>query len=91
MFDDIKKIQDLKRMQDMIKVARETAQRKGISVTVNGAMEVERITLNPTLETREAEVALAQCINEANKNLQKKLAKIMMSSGGGLDGLNGLL
>lgn len=87
MFDDIKKIQELRRMQDMIKAERETVQKKGISVTVNGAMEVERIILNPTLETREAEVALAQCINEANKNLQKKLAKMMTSTGGGLAGL----
>ncbi len=87
MFDDIKKIQELKRMQDMIKAERETTQKKGISVTINGAMEVQSITLNPALETREAEVTLVQCINEANKNLQKKLAKLMMSSGGGLDGL----
>jgi DNA-binding protein YbaB len=87
MFDDIKKIQELKRMQDMIKAEHETAQKKGISVTINGAMEVQSITLNPALETREAEVTLVQCINEANKNLQKKLAKLMMSSGGGLDGL----
>jgi DNA-binding protein YbaB len=91
MFDDIKKIQELKRMQDMIKAERETVQKKGISVTVNGAMGMESITLNPALETREAEVALTQCINEANKNLQKKLAKMMMPSGGGLDRLNELL
>lgn len=81
MFDDIKKIQELKRMQDMIKAERETVQKRGISVTVNGAMEVENITLNPALDPREAEVTLAQCINEANKNLQKKLAKLMMRSG----------
>jgi DNA-binding protein YbaB len=82
MFDDIKKIQELKRMQDSFKQEHETVQKRGISVTINGNMEVEHIILNPTLEPREAEEALRQCINEANKNIQKRLAKIMMASGG---------
>jgi DNA-binding protein YbaB len=81
MFDDIKKIQELKRMQDSFKQERETVQKKGISVTVNGNMEIESITLNPTLDQREAEYALRECINEANKTMQKRLAKMMMSSG----------
>jgi DNA-binding protein YbaB len=81
MFDDIKKIQELKRMQDSFKAERETVQKKGISVTVNGNMEVESITLNPMLETREAEQVLRECINEASKNIQKRLAKVMMSGG----------
>jgi DNA-binding protein YbaB len=81
MFDDIKKIQELKRMQDSFKAEQETVQKKGISVTVNGGMEVVNITLNPTLETREAEATLRECINDASKNIQKRLAKMMMSSG----------
>ncbi len=81
MFDDIKKISELKRLQDSFKQEYETVQKRGISVTVNGNMEVENITLNPTLATREAEEALRQCINEANKNIQKRLAKMMMGSG----------
>ena len=70
-------------MQDAFKREHETTQKKGISVTINGAMEVESITLNPALETREAEEALRQCINEASKNMQKRLAKTMMASGFG--------
>lgn len=68
-------------MQDSFKAERETVQKKGITVTINGNMEVERIILNPALEVRDAEEALRQCINEANKNIQKRLAKIMMGSG----------
>jgi DNA-binding protein YbaB len=81
MFDDIKKIQELKRMQDSMKLERETAQKKGITVVVNGNMEIESITLNPTLEQREAEVVLKECINDAMKSIQKRMAKVMMSSG----------
>jgi DNA-binding protein YbaB len=85
MFDNLKKIQELKRMQDALKAERETVEKKGVSVTVNGGMEVERITLNSALDQEETEQVLRQCINEANKNIQKRIAKMMMDSGmGGL-------
>ena len=80
MFDDIKKIQELKRIQDSFKQERETVEKCGISVTVNGNMQVESITLNPALEARDAEETLKQCVNEASKNIQTRLAKMMMSS-----------
>ena len=83
MFDDIKKIQEMKRMQDAFKAERETVQKKGISVTMNGGMEVESITLNPALDTSEAAVVLKECVNEATKNIQKRLAKTMMAEMGG--------
>lgn len=81
MLDNIKKLQELKRLQDSFKQERETVQKKGISVTINGNMEVVRIDLNPALEQRDAEETLRQCINEASKNIQKRLATMMMSSG----------
>ena len=68
-------------MQDSMKLEKETVQKRGISVTLNGNMEIENITLSPTLEQRETEEALKQCINEAMKNIQKRMAKMMMSSG----------
>lgn len=80
MFDDIKKIQELKRIQDSFKQEHETVEKRGISVTVNGNMQVESITLNPALELREAEEILKQCVNDASKNIQTRLAKAMMSS-----------
>jgi DNA-binding protein YbaB len=81
MFDQLKKIQELKKLQDSMKQEQETVQKKGITVTVNGTLEVERITLNPALDQSETEIALAQCINEAQKNIQKRLAKTMLASG----------
>ncbi len=83
MLDNIKKMQEMKRMHDTFKQELETIQKKGITVTMNGAMEVVRIDLNPTLEQRVTEETLRQCINEANVNIQKRLAKMMMSSGFG--------
>ncbi len=81
MFDQLKQIQEMKRIQDAMKQEHETVQKKGITVTVNGTLEVERITLNPALSPAEAERALVECINDANKSLQKRLAKTMMGSG----------
>lgn len=81
MFDDIKKIQELKRMQDSMKQERETVQKKGIAVTVNGNMEIESVSLNPTLEQHETEIVLKECINDAMKTIQKRMAKMMMASG----------
>ena len=68
-------------MQDAMKQERETAQKRGISVTVNGNMEIETISLNPALEQREAEEAIRQCVNDAMKSIQKRMAKMMMSAG----------
>lgn len=81
MFDNLKKMQELKRLQDTFKQERETVEKRGISVTVNGNMETESVTLNPELDRRETEIVLVQCINEATKSIQKRLAKAMMSSG----------
>ena len=81
MFDQLKKIQELKKMQDSFKQEHETVQKKGLSVTINGTMEIEKIILNPTLSQNETEEELKQCINEAMRNIQKRLAKSMMQSG----------
>ncbi len=62
-------------------------QKKGVTVTVNGALEVERITLNPALDQTEQENVLADCINEANRAVQKRMAKTMMGAGDALKGL----
>ena len=87
MFDQLKQIQELKRLQDSMKQEHETVQKKGITVTVNGTLEVERITLKPALEQAEQERALADCINEAQRTIQKRMAKTMMGAAGGLRGL----
>ena len=87
MFDQLKQIQELKRLQDSMKQERETVQKKGITVIVNGALEVERIILNPALGQAEQERVLADCINAAQRTIQKRMAKTMMGAGSALKGL----
>ncbi len=80
-FDQLKKIQELKKLQDSFKKEKEIVEKEGILVEMNGNFEVENIRLNPELDAdRQAEV-LKRCLNEARENVQKKMAKIMMSSG----------
>lgn len=81
MFDQLKQMQEMRKIQNEMKQEHETVQKKGITVTVNGALEVERITLNPSLSQAETEHALVNCINDANKSIQKRMAKTMMGSG----------
>lgn len=81
MFDQLKKIAELKKMQDSFKKEKETVEREGILVEINGNFEVENIRLNPELNIDRQQEVLKRCLNEAREGIQKRLAKIMMSSG----------
>ena len=81
MFDDFKKLQELKKMHDELKKEKFTFEQKGISVTINGSFEIEELKLNPDLSVIEQENILKQNLNEARESVQKKLAQKMMASG----------
>ena len=80
-FDQIKKIAELKKLQDSFKKERVIMEKRGVSVTMNGSFEIEEIKLNPELSFEEQQSVLKQCLNEAREDVQKKMAKIMMASG----------
>jgi len=81
MLDQFKKIAELKKLQDSFKKEKETVERDGISVEINGNFEVENIKLNPELGIDRQQEVLKRCLNEARENIQKRLAKMMMNSG----------
>lgn len=81
MFDQLKKIAELKKLQDSFKKERMTVEDKGVSVTMNGNFEVEDIKLNPELSAEEQAKVLKQCLNRVREDIQKSLAKVMMNSG----------
>jgi len=80
-FDNFKKIAELKKMQDSFKKERLTIEKRGVSVTINGNMEIEEVKLNSELSTEDQQTAIKQCFNEAKDSIQKTLAKTLMSSG----------
>ena len=81
MFDNFKKIAELKKMQDSFKQEHLTVEKRGVKVTMNGNFEVEEITLNSELSIQDQQDTLKQVLNEARENIQKTLAQKMMSSG----------
>lgn len=80
-FDQFKKIAELKKLQDSFKKEKITVEKGGILVTMNGNFEVEEIKLNSEMSLEEQQETLKKCLNEAREEIQKKLAKGLMGSG----------
>lgn len=81
MFDNLKKIAELKKIQENLKKEEATVERNGVSATVNGNFEIKNIKLNPELNIEDQERAVLGAINEANKDMKEKMAKSLMGSG----------
>ncbi|HLD70810.1 MAG TPA: YbaB/EbfC family nucleoid-associated protein [Negativicutes bacterium] len=81
MFEKIKQLHQLKKMQDEFKKESVTVENQGTQVTMNGNFEVMDIKLNVALGQHEQQNALKQALNEARETIQKKLAEKMMQSG----------
>ena len=80
-FDQIKKIAELKKLQDSFKKEKTVVEREGTTIEMNGNFEVENIKLNPELDAEKQQEVLKRCLNEAREIIQKQLAKVMMASG----------
>ena len=83
MFDNLKKIAELKKMQDSMKKEKQTVVKNGVSVTINGNLDVEDIKLNPDLSIENQQETLKQCLREAKDSIQKIMAKALAGSGFG--------
>lgn len=79
MFDNLKKIQQLKELKDSLEKERIETEREGIKVVINGRMEIEEIRLNPALDQKNQEMILKECINDLMKKLQRMAAQKMMN------------
>ena len=80
-FDQLKKIAELKKLQGTLKNEKMTVERDGVSVEMNGNFEVENVKLNPELSIDKQQEVLKRCLNEVREGIQKKMAQVMMSSG----------
>lgn len=75
MFDKFKQLAQLKGLQDQITKERFEAEIGGVKVIVNGAMVIEEVILDPSLNIeRQAEI-VKKCTNEALKKAQAGAAK----------------
>ncbi len=74
MFDSIKEAMKMKGIHDQLKKERVTVEKNGISVTINGTFVVENITLSDTLTPTQQAPLITECLNDAFRKLQMKLA-----------------
>lgn len=84
MFEKLKQIQQLKKLQDDFKKEQMTVEKNGVSVTMNGNFEVLDVTLNPQLSIEDQQNTVKRALNEARESIQKKLAQSLMNSGFGM-------
>lgn len=91
MFNKLKQFKELRDRAKTVKniLAQEhiTLERNGITITMNGNMEIETLKLNPELPNEKQEEQIKELINEAIGKVQRIMAEKMRQMGG-LDNLN---
>lgn len=91
MFNKLKQFKDLrsqaKTMQSALAQEQISEEKNGVSVSLNGNMEILAIKLNPELSRERQEEVLKDCLNNALKRAQKMMAKKLQDMGG-LPGLS---
>ena len=78
MFENLKKLKQLKEIGDSLQKEKIEIERDGIKIIMNGKMEIEEVKLNPELRQDEQEIILKNCINEAIRKIQMLVAQKMM-------------
>ena len=79
MFDKLKQINELRKIKDALEKERKTIEKDGVSVTVNGKMEMEDLKLNPEMDIKSQEIIIKECFNQAMKEIQKEAAQKMFN------------
>lgn len=74
-------------MQDALAQETVTEEKNGVTITLNGNMEVISISLNESLSKSAQEDAVKRCFNDAVKRAQRLMAKKLQDMGG-FPGLN---
>jgi DNA-binding protein YbaB len=91
MFNKLKQFKDLrsqaKTMQSALATEKVSEEKNGVTLVLNGNMEVLELKLNSSLDQSSQEEALKSCFNSALKKAQKLMAKKLQDMGG-LPGLS---
>ena len=82
MLDKLKQLNELRNLQKELKKEMVEIEKDGTKVLINGNMEIQNITLNSELDKPDQEKVLVKCINDAVKQMQMKMAKMMQGMGG---------
>jgi DNA-binding protein YbaB len=86
MFNKLKQIKDLrdqaKVMQNALAGESVTVDKKGLSIIMNGNMEITSVKINEEISKDKLETIIKDNANDAIKQIQKVMAKKMQEIGG---------
>ena len=74
MFEQLKDLKKAQAIQKAFAGEKHTVEKQGVSVTVNGNFQIEKITIDSCSE-QDAAIILKDLINQAFREIQQKLAK----------------
>lgn len=75
MFDKLNQIRKIKEAQKQLAEEKSEIEKEGTRAVVNGNLQIEEISLNPKLEKGKQEEVLKECLNDAVKEMQQKMAQ----------------
>ena len=75
MFDQLKQIMELRKMQDQIKKHTVSVEQRGVRLSMRGDFEVTSLELNDELDGRTQSGIIMALMREAREQLQKEMAK----------------
>lgn len=84
MFEQLKRLGQLKNLQDQLGKERQEVEKEKTKVVMNGKMEIEEIRLNPELDKSSQEEVLKNSINELIKKTQMRLVQKISEKGIGI-------
>lgn len=91
MFNKLKQFKDLKTqaktMQDALATERVSEEKGGVTITMNGNMEVLSVAIESGLTKEVIETSVKNAVNETIKKAQRLMAKKLQDMGG-FPGLN---
>lgn len=84
MFDKLQKLKQLKEMQSKMREEKVAVEENGVRVVMNAAFELEELTLNPELSSKDQEAAVRKALAQALKKIKTMLLKQFGAGGLGL-------
>lgn len=86
MFNKLKHLKDLrdsaKQMQNALAGESVTIEKKGITITMDGNMQITKITISEDMSKEKIAEIMKDCINDAIKKTQRLMAQKMQEMGG---------
>jgi DNA-binding protein YbaB len=77
MLDNLKKINELRKLKNSLKSEFSEVEKEGVKVKVNGEMKIQEIEISSELTKKKQEELLVSCINDALRKMQMKAVQKM--------------